>query len=60
MLFAPFSYRRYRLPSTIFYGFRCGSGLLSANHLWTLATELLFSLFVLQTLKFFRKVPSVK
>lgn len=60
MLFAPISKRRYHLPITIFYGFRWGSGIFSANHLWTLATELLFSLLVLQTLKVFRKVSSVK
>lgn len=60
MLFAPFSSRRYRLPITLFYGFRWGRGLFSSSHLWTLATELLFTLFVLRALKVFRKVRSVE
>lgn len=59
MLFAPISKRRFQLPITLFYGLRWGSGLFSVKHLWTLATELLFSLVVIQTLKIFRKVSSV-
>lgn len=39
----PLSSRRYALPLTLFYGLHWSEGWLSVRHLWTVATELVFT-----------------
>jgi membrane-bound metal-dependent hydrolase YbcI (DUF457 family) len=46
MLFWPVSAERYQSDVALFYGVRWGDGLFSINHLWTLATEAIFILFL--------------
>ena len=44
LLLWPFSSRRFISPAKLFYGFQWGRGIWSMTHVWTLLTELLFSL----------------
>ena len=44
LLLWPFSSRRFISPVKLFYGFQWGRGIWSITHVWTLLTELLFSL----------------
>ena len=44
LLLWPFSSRRFISPAKLFYGFQWGRGIWSITHVWTLLTELLFSL----------------
>lgn len=57
MLFWPFTSARFGSPLILFYGLHWSDGLVSLRHVWTLATELAFTLTVLLTLRF---LPSYK
>jgi inner membrane protein len=47
MLFWPLTAERFASPIKLFYGVHWSDGWISTRHLWTLATELLFALFVI-------------
>lgn len=47
MFFWPWSSQRYSAPVKLFYGLHWSEGWLSLEHLWTLATELLFVVVVI-------------
>ena len=44
MLFWPLSTQRYSSPFTLFYGLHWSHGWISIDHLWTVATESVFSI----------------
>ncbi|MFO7679875.1 MAG: metal-dependent hydrolase [Chloroflexota bacterium] len=48
----PLSDTRFLAPVTIFYGLHWSDGWISARHLWTLLTELLFAVLILILLHF--------
>lgn len=53
MLFWPFNQNRFASPIKIFYGLQWGLGWFSVWHLWTIFTELIFTLAVIGAVKYF-------
>ena len=52
MLFWPFTEARYLAPVTLFYGLHWSVGWISIRHLWTVLTELVFTLIVILILQY--------
>jgi membrane-bound metal-dependent hydrolase YbcI (DUF457 family) len=52
MLFWPFSEARYLAPVTFFYGLHWSDGWISIRHLWTVLTELVFTILVVLALHY--------
>jgi hypothetical protein len=55
MLFWPLTQARYASPIKLFYGLQWGLGWFSPWHLWTIFTETLFSIIVLNAVSYFDK-----
>ena len=55
MLFWPVSQDRFTSPIKIFYGLQWGLGWFSLWHLWTIFTELFFTLVVIGMVKYFAR-----